>query len=60
VVQKFNADANAVLQDPAVRLALDAQGLTIVGGSAADFRRAIDADVKRWGPVITKIGVKLD
>lgn len=60
VVQKFNADANAVLQDPAVRQALDAQGLTVVGGSAADFRRAIDADVKRWGPVITKIGVKLD
>lgn len=60
VVQKFNADANAVLQDPAVRQALDAQGLTVVGGSAADFRRTIDADVKRWGPVITRIGVKLD
>lgn len=60
VVQKINADANAVLQDPAVRQALDAQGLTVVGGSAADFKRAIDADIKRWGPVITKIGVKLD
>ncbi len=60
VVQKINADANAVLQDAAVRQALDAQGLTVVGGSAADFKRAIDADVKRWGPVITKIGVKLD
>jgi tripartite-type tricarboxylate transporter receptor subunit TctC len=60
VLQKINADANAVLQDPAVRQALDAQGLTVVGGSAADFKRAIDADVKRWGPVITKIGVKLD
>jgi tripartite-type tricarboxylate transporter receptor subunit TctC len=60
VVQRINADANAVLQDPAVRQALDAQGLTVVGGSAADFRRAIDADVRRWGPVITKIGVKLD
>jgi tripartite-type tricarboxylate transporter receptor subunit TctC len=60
VVQKINADANAVLQDAAVRQALDAQGLTVVGGSAADFRRAIDVDVKRWGPVITRIGVKLD
>jgi tripartite-type tricarboxylate transporter receptor subunit TctC len=60
VVQKINADANVVLQDPAVRQALDAQGLTVVGGSAADFKRAIDADVKRWGPVITKLGVKLD
>jgi len=60
VVQKINADANAVLQDPAVRQAMEAQGLTIVGGSAADFRRSIDADVKRWGPVITRLGIKLD
>jgi tripartite-type tricarboxylate transporter receptor subunit TctC len=60
VVSRINADANAVLQDPAVRQALEAQGLTIVGGSAADFKRAIEADVKRWGPVITRLGVKLD
>ena len=60
VVQKINADANAVLQDTAVRQALEAQGLTVVGGGAADFRRAIDADVKRWGPLITRLGVKLD
>ena len=60
VVQKINADANAALQDPGVRQALDNLGLTVVGGSAADFKRAIDADVKRWGPVITKLGIKLD
>ena len=60
VVQKINADANAVLQDPAVRQALDAQGLTVVGGSAADFQRVIDAEVKRWGPVITRLAIKLD
>lgn len=60
VVSRINADANAVLQDAAVKQALDAQGLTIVGGSAADFRRSIDADVKRWGPVITRLGIKLD
>jgi tripartite-type tricarboxylate transporter receptor subunit TctC len=60
VVAKVNADVNAVLADAQVKAALDAQGLTIVGGSAADFKRAIDADVKRWGPVITKLGLKLD
>ena len=60
VVQKVNADVNAVLQDAQVHQALDAQGLTVVGGSAADFRKTIDADVKRWGPVITQLGVKLD
>lgn len=60
VVQRINADVNALLQDPAVRQAMESQGLTIVGGSAADFKRAIDADVRRWGPVITRLGVKLD
>jgi tripartite-type tricarboxylate transporter receptor subunit TctC len=60
VLARVNADVNEVLKDPAVRQALDAQGLTVVGGSAADFRRAIDADVRRWGPVINRLGVKLD
>lgn len=60
VVQKVNADVNAVLQDAAVRQALDAQGLTPVGGSAAEFKRTIETEVRRWGPVITKIGIKLD
>ena len=60
VVQKVNTDANAVLAEPAVRQALDAQGLTVVGGSAADFKRVLEAEAKRWGPIIAKIGVKLD
>ena len=60
VVARINADVNEVLKDAAVKSALDAQGLTTVGGSAADFKRVIDAEVKRWGPVIDKLGVKLD
>jgi tripartite-type tricarboxylate transporter receptor subunit TctC len=60
VVARVNADVNEALQDGAVRAALDAQGLTVVGGSAADFKRAVDADVKRWGPVISRLGIKLD
>ncbi len=60
VVARINADVNAALQDPAVKAALDAQGLTAVGGSADDFRRVLDADGKRWGAIIQKIGIKLD
>jgi tripartite-type tricarboxylate transporter receptor subunit TctC len=60
VISRINADANAVLQDAAVRQALANQGLTVVGGSAADFQRVIDGDRKRWGPVINRLGVKLD
>jgi tripartite-type tricarboxylate transporter receptor subunit TctC len=60
VVAKVNADVNAVLADPAVKALLDGQGLTVVGGSAADFQRVVDADTRRWGPIIDKIGLKLD
>lgn len=60
VVARINADVNEVLKDPAVKSTLDAQGLTVVGGSAADFKRVIDADVKRWGALIGKLGLKLD
>jgi tripartite-type tricarboxylate transporter receptor subunit TctC len=60
VVARINADVNEALKDAAVKATLDAQGLTAVGGSAADFKRVIDADVKRWGPVITRLGIKLD
>jgi tripartite-type tricarboxylate transporter receptor subunit TctC len=60
VVSRLNADVNEVLKDAAVKSALDSQGLTVVGGPASDFRRVIDGDVKRWGPVIEKLGIKLD
>jgi tripartite-type tricarboxylate transporter receptor subunit TctC len=60
VVQKINADVNAVLQDPAVRASFDAQGLQPGGGSVADFRNTVAADMKRWGGIINKIGLKID
>ena len=60
VIARVNADVNDMLKDPAVKATLDAQGLTAVGGSAADFKRVIDGDVKRWGPVISRLGIKLD
>ena len=60
VVAKVNADVNEALKDPTVRAALDAQGLTVIGGSAADFKRVIEAEITRWGPVITRLGIKLD
>ena len=60
VVAKINADVNTALRDPGVKAALDAQGLTVVGGSAVDFKRLLDAEVRRWGPIISKAGIKLD
>jgi tripartite-type tricarboxylate transporter receptor subunit TctC len=60
VVQKINADVNAVLQDAGVLATLASQGLTPVGGSAADFRKLVESDSRRWGAIIERIGLKID
>jgi tripartite-type tricarboxylate transporter receptor subunit TctC len=60
VVQRINADVNTVLHDAGLRAALEQQGLTPVGGSAAEFRALVGADLQRWGAIIRRIGLKLE
>ena len=60
VVARINTDVNAALRDPGVRTTFDAQGLTPVGGSAEDFKRLLEAEARRWGPIVQKAGIKLD
>jgi tripartite-type tricarboxylate transporter receptor subunit TctC len=60
VVDRINADVNAVLRDADVRAKLDAAGLTPVGGTAAEFAAVVAADTQRWGAIIRKIGLKLE
>jgi tripartite-type tricarboxylate transporter receptor subunit TctC len=59
VAQRVAADVDTLLKDDAVRQILDRSGLTAVGGTPAQFRQFIQTDVQRWGPVITRLGVKL-
>lgn len=59
-VARINADVNDLLKDATVRDAMARSGLSVVGGSAEAFRQFIADDVARWGPVITKLGVKLN
>jgi tripartite-type tricarboxylate transporter receptor subunit TctC len=60
-VARINADVNALLsQDAALRDAMAKSGLSVVGGSAAEFGAFIAADVVRWAPVITRLGIKLN
>jgi tripartite-type tricarboxylate transporter receptor subunit TctC len=60
VVTRINADFNAALKDPQVQDALSKQGLVIGGGSAADFKAFIDAEGKKWGAIIKRVGITLD
>ena len=60
VVDRINADVNAVMQDPAVREAFAKQGLIVGGGSAASFKSFIDSEGQKWGAIIKKVGITID
>jgi tripartite-type tricarboxylate transporter receptor subunit TctC len=60
VVAKINADVNAVLADASVKERMVAAGMAPGGGSAASFKTMLDADMKKWGGTIKRLGVQLD
>ncbi len=60
VVNRINADVNAVLKDPAVRESLAKQGLITGGGSPAEFKAFIDSEGKKWGAIIKRVGITID
>jgi len=60
VIERLNADINAILKDPAVKSALNAQGFELVGGTPDDFAKLIRSESDKWAPVIRKTGAKID
>ena len=52
MIDKVNTDVNAVLAEPAVRDLLRKQGLVPGGGTPADFKRLVEEESRRWGPLI--------
>jgi tripartite-type tricarboxylate transporter receptor subunit TctC len=60
IVQRLNADINAILKDSAVKSALNAQGFDLVGGTPEDFAQLIRSDSDKWAPVIKKTGARID
>ncbi len=60
VVERINADVNAVMKEPAVRDALAKQGLIVGGGTPAEFKAFIDSEGKKWGAIIRKVGITVE
>ena len=60
IVTRLNAEINAVLKMPDVVQKMNAMGFDLVGGTPEDFGNLIKADVDRWGPVVKKLGLKVD
>lgn len=60
IIKKLNADINKVLTDPEIVKRLNDDGAVPGSGSPEDFGAYIDAEEKRWGPVVKKAGIKPD
>jgi len=60
IVNKINADVNAALADPGVKETITKAGMAPGGGTAASFKAMLEADMKKWGGIIRKLGVQLD
>lgn len=60
IVEKINADVNAVVSDKGVQQQLDKIGFRAVGGSVEQADRYVKSEITKWGDVIRTLGLKLD
>jgi tripartite-type tricarboxylate transporter receptor subunit TctC len=60
IVQRMNAELDAVLKSPEVSDRLAADGVIAVGGTSEAFMVTLRAEVKRWQDFIQRTGIKLD
>lgn len=60
VVARVQADAAAVVRDPAVLKTMAAQGLDVDVLDSAQFARRIETDIRTWSKVVTEAGLKAD
>ena len=60
ILDKLNAELNAVLADPAVRERLNGMGISATPGSADKFGQEMQRDLARYGSVVKSAGIKLE
>jgi len=53
-------EINAILRSAPVRAKLATQGWEATGGTPAEMAARIEADTRRWGEVIKRLGLKLE
>jgi tripartite-type tricarboxylate transporter receptor subunit TctC len=60
VVQRLNAEINAVLKSPEFRERLKTLGYDAAGGSPADFARVVANDSAKWARLIRERRITAD
>jgi tripartite-type tricarboxylate transporter receptor subunit TctC len=60
IIGRLNKEINAILADTAVQARFADLGVTPVGGTPADFAKAIASETEKWGKVVKFSGAKVD
>ena len=60
VIGKLNAAALQATKSPEFQKRMHDQGYNIIPGSPEDMARMIQAELKRWGPIVKASGAKVD
>ena len=60
IVQRLNAESNAVLRDPEIEKQFSLQGATPVGGTAAELGAYVRKDIETWTRVIKEANIKAE
>ncbi len=58
IIEKMNAEINAVLKDPEFQKKLAAIGATTLGGTPQKLSAHLSAELDKWGAVIQAAGIK--
>jgi len=60
VVNRLQQETAKALSTPAIKEKLLAQGAIPSGNTPAEFARVIDAEIRKWAPVVKASGAKVD
>jgi tripartite-type tricarboxylate transporter receptor subunit TctC len=58
VIDRINAEVNAILKQPDVAQRMNGFGFDLIGGKPEDFGALIRSEAERWTPIVTKLGIK--
>jgi len=58
VIVKLNRALNEVLHTPAVKAAIERDGVTLIGGTPDAMRETLEADMRRLEPMIKAAGIQ--
>lgn len=60
ILDKLNAEVNAMLQQPEIREKLSGIAFNGVGGTRADFAAYVRSEIAQWSQVAKLAGIQLD